>query len=148
MLWPIEIAPHRASVAGQYCLRVGRAAARGRAVQRAVRRDAARIRRRRARAQSDELAVIQSGDRRRRQDLFLEPRVLLARSVSPGHRRVAAPAIDAALARTPLEGGLIYRHLLGVLFQKSGQAGIVAAVLLPRGLEALSVVSPALPPVA
>src|SRR5215470_11179554 len=107
-LGPVKITLHGASVAGQYGLRVGGAAARGRAVQRAVRRDAARIRRRRARAQADELAVIQSGDRRRRQDLLLEPRVFLARSVSPGHRRVAAPAIDAALAFTPFEGGLIY----------------------------------------
>src|SRR5215475_1861555 len=144
MLWPIEIAPHRASVAGQYGLRVGRAAAGGRAVQRAVRRDAARIRRRRARAQADELTVIQSGDRRRRQNLLFEPRVLLARAVSPGHRRVAAPAIDAALARTPLEGGLVYRHLLGVLFQKSGQAGIVAAVGLGAAFERIRVDPPEL----
>src|SRR5499426_3642191 len=144
MLWPIEIAPHRASVAGQYGLRVGRAAAGGRAVQRAVRRDAARIRRRRARAQADELAVIQPGDRRRRQNLLFEPRVLLARAVSPGHRRVAAPAIDPALALAPLEGGLIYRHLLGVLFQKSGQAGIVAAVGLRAAFERILVDPPEL----
>src|SRR5262245_7208555 len=143
-LWPIEVAPHRASMTGQYSLRVGRAAARGRAVQRAVRRDAARIRCRRARAQADELAVIQSGDRRRRQNLLLEPRVFLARAVSPGHRRVAAPAINAALALTPLEGGLIYRHLLGVLLQKPGQAGIVASVGLRAAFERIGVDPPEL----
>src|SRR5262245_9192329 len=107
-LWPVKITFHGASVAGQYSLRVGRAAARGRVVQRAVRRDAARVHCRRAGAQAYELTVNQPGDRRRRQNLLLEPRVFLARAVSPGHRRVAAPAIDAALALTPLESGLIY----------------------------------------